>query len=78
MKTAISLPDDLFGQAETMAAQLRVSRSELYSRALQEFLARHAPDRITEALDAFYEAFDAPQDQFVKVAAQRTLKQSEW
>jgi len=50
--------DDLVGdlgdsaeEAERLAAELQTSRSQLYSRALQEFVARHAPDRLTEAMN---------------------------
>ena len=41
MKTAISLPDDLFDSADELAQQLGVSRSELYARAVAEYLAKH-------------------------------------
>ena len=43
MKTAVSIPDDVFEEAERLATELKTSRSQLYSRALQEFVARHAP-----------------------------------
>jgi len=58
MKTAIFLPDELFSEAEQMAAQLQVSRSEFYRRALSEFLARHTPDRVTDALDTVCKGLD--------------------
>ena len=51
MKTAISVPDDVFEEAERLIRDTRRSRSELYTLALTEYLARHAPDRITEAMD---------------------------
>jgi len=51
MKTVVSIPDDVFEEAERLAACWRISRSHLYSRALQEFLARHSPDRLTEAMN---------------------------
>lgn len=51
MKTAVSIPDDVFQEAERLAAELRTSRSQLYSRALQEFVTRHAPNRLTEAMN---------------------------
>ena len=44
MKTAVSVPDEVFQRAERLAKRMKVSRSELYSRALREYLARHAPD----------------------------------
>ncbi len=54
MKTAISIPDELFTVAEDAAKRLGVSRSELYRRALREFLAKHDVRAVTEALDAVY------------------------
>ncbi|MFL5301088.1 MAG: ribbon-helix-helix protein, CopG family, partial [Anaeromyxobacteraceae bacterium] len=51
MKTAISLPDDLFEQAERLARRLDKSRSELYREAVAEYVARHDPEAITAALD---------------------------
>ena len=54
MKTAISIPDELFAAAEDAADRLGVSRSELYRRALREFLAGPDVGAVTEALDAVY------------------------
>jgi hypothetical protein len=54
MKTAISLPDNLFKAAERLAGRLRLSRSELYQRALAEYLARHDEAIVTEQLDRVY------------------------
>jgi hypothetical protein len=51
MKTAISVPDDLFRSAERASARLGLSRSELYRRALAQFLARHDDRAVTAALD---------------------------
>jgi hypothetical protein len=54
VKTAISIPDELFIVAEDAAQRLGVSRSELYRRALREFLAEHDVRAVTEALDTVY------------------------
>src|SRR5665811_1887499 len=51
MKTAISIPDDVFADAERLAQVLNTSRSRLYARAVREFIVRHAPDGVTAALD---------------------------
>ena len=51
MKAAVSVPDDVFADAERLAKRLKKSRSQLYSHALREFVARHSDDRVTEALD---------------------------
>ncbi|MDH5672227.1 MAG: hypothetical protein OEZ06_08765 [Myxococcales bacterium] len=78
MKTAISLPDEIFGQAEEMAKTLKVSRSELYCRALQEYLARHAPDRVTEALDKLSNEVATRPEPFLRRAGRRVLERDEW
>lgn len=54
MKTAISLPDELFNSAERAAGRLGLSRSELYRRALQAFLREHDDKLITDALNEVY------------------------
>lgn len=54
MKTAISIPDLLFGQAERLARHLRLSRSELYQRAIAAFVQRHIDTATTEQLDEVY------------------------
>ena len=59
MKTAISLPDSLFEQAELVASRLKVTRSELYARALQKFLATQDPDPVTEKLNEFADEINA-------------------
>ena len=54
MKTAISLPDTLYEQAEQFRSQLRLSRSELYSQALRLFLESKDEPQITAALNRVY------------------------
>jgi len=78
MKTAISLPDEIFEQAEILVKRLGVSRSELYRRALEEYLARHVSDRITLALDRLSDEVDTRPEAFVSEAGRRALDRSEW
>jgi antitoxin MazE6 len=78
MKTAISIPDDVFAEAERLAIELQTSRSQLYSRALQEFVARHAPDRLTEAMNRVVDAVGSEVDEFSQRASRRVLEQVEW
>jgi metal-responsive CopG/Arc/MetJ family transcriptional regulator len=78
MKTAVSIPDDVFEEADRLARDLKTSRSDLYSRALKEFLARHAPDAVTDAINrACSEIGDAPRT-FERKVARRILEQTEW
>lgn len=78
MKTAISLPDTLFEQADRLARRLDVTRSELYRRALEEYLARHVPDRVTRALDDLAEELDTRPDAFLTAAARLVMERSDW
>jgi predicted transcriptional regulator len=78
MKTAISLPDELFQQAEELARQTRRSRSQLYADAVREYIARHMPDTVTEAMDRVLEELDGRPDEFTKRSARRVLQQTQW
>ncbi|HZF09207.1 MAG TPA: hypothetical protein VFE33_10505 [Thermoanaerobaculia bacterium] len=78
MKTAVSIPDAVFEEVERLAAELQTSRSQLYSRALQEFVARHAPDRLTEAMNRVVDDVGTDVDPFSQRAARRVLEQVEW
>ena len=55
MKTAISIPDDVFEAADLAARELGVSRSELYVKAVREYLMHHSADDVTERLNAVHE-----------------------
>jgi metal-responsive CopG/Arc/MetJ family transcriptional regulator len=79
MKTAVSLLDDLFLEAERHAKRTRKSRRQLYAEALAEYLARHAPEEVTEDMNAVVEQLgESEPDSFVTAAARRTLKRVEW
>ncbi len=78
MKTAISLPDVVFRAAERHARLVRKSRSQLYAEALSEYLARHAPDEVTGAMNEVMDQLKERTDSFVTAAARRILKRSEW
>ncbi len=54
VKTAVSIPDGLFESAEGFAKRRGMSRSELYAKALDAYLAEHKAEGITERLDAVY------------------------
>lgn len=78
MKTAVSIPDDVFEEAERLAVELQTSRSQLYSRALREFVARHASDRLTEAMNRVISEVGGDVDEFSQRASRRVLEQVEW
>jgi len=78
MKTAVSVPDEIFKDVERLARRARKSRSEVYSAALKEYVARHAPDEITEAMDRVCERIKDGKDAFVAAASRRVLEHAEW
>ena len=78
MKTAVSVPNEVFERADRLAKRLEVSRSELYSRALREYLARHSPDEVTQALDRVCKDIDTSSEDFVREASRRILEATEW
>lgn len=78
MKTAVSVPNELFDRADRLAKHLQVSRSELYSRALREYLTRHSPEEVTEALNRHCGEVDTSPDPFVSEAARRVLAEEQW
>ena len=53
MKTAISIPDAVFQQADRFAKRKAISRSELYTRAVRAYLERE--EHITEQVNAVYD-----------------------
>ncbi|MGI9072338.1 MAG: hypothetical protein ACR2JB_13725 [Bryobacteraceae bacterium] len=78
MKTAVSLPDELFRQAELAAKRRRVSRSQLYAEALADFLARNHAKSVTEQLNAIYSAACAEVDPELRRAQLKLLEQERW
>jgi len=80
MKTAVSVPDDLFERVDRLARQAGRSRSEVYSAALREYVERHSPDEVTRALDRVIGRLggSAADDDFAVRAARRVFDTTEW
>ena len=84
MKTAVSVPDDLFARADQFAKYTQRSRSEVYSSALREYLARHEADAVTEAMNRVLaevgedDEEDLAEAAFLRAAARVVLANTEW
>jgi antitoxin MazE6 len=78
MKTAVSIPDDVFDAAQRLARRTKRSRSRVFSDALREYLARHSPDEITDAMNRACAEIGDTRDPFIAEAARRILERSEW
>lgn len=78
MKTAVSIPDDVFEDAERLARRTKRSRSRIFSDALKEYLARHSEDQITMAMDRALQQIGPTEEPFLASVSRRTLERSEW
>jgi metal-responsive CopG/Arc/MetJ family transcriptional regulator len=78
VKTAVSLPDDLFQMAEAAARRLRVSRSELYAQAIAEFLKQREEGTVTERLNEVYSRRTAKVDAALHRAQLQSIRKEVW
>jgi predicted transcriptional regulator len=78
MKTSVSIPDDVFEDAERLASRLQTSRSKLYARALAEFVARHNDDQVTAIMDQAVIEAGGKGDLFLEAAAKQVVQRAEW
>ena len=78
MKTAISLPDPIFHQAESVAKRLGVSRSELYAKALTEYLRKYNDEQITAKFNEIYAEENSAIDPVLSQMQFSSLSVEEW
>jgi metal-responsive CopG/Arc/MetJ family transcriptional regulator len=78
MKTAISIPEKVFREAERFARRVRKTRSRLYTEAVAEYLARHAPDDVTESMNQVCDRIGVSDDKFRDRAVRNVLVETEW
>ena len=78
MKTAISVPDEVFEAADRTAKKLGVSRSELYSTAVYEYIERHKIEDVTSRLNDLYASEDSELDAHLGKMQGQSLKKEDW
>ena len=78
MKTAISIPDDVFESADELAEELGVSRSELYSTAVAEYLVKYKAQDVTAKLNEVYAKQPSGLPPEVRRAQSRSVGKSDW
>jgi len=76
MKTAISIPDPLFDEAERLSMRLGISRSKLYSRAVEAFIREQKGKSVKEALNTVYSSERASVDPVLDRMQRRILRKS--
>jgi antitoxin MazE6 len=78
MKTAISIPDHVFDEADKLAQRLGMSRSELYANAVSEYLRDHKTDEVTEKLNKVYQQEPSGLDPVSRTLQFSSLEKDEW
>lgn len=78
MKTAISIPDSIFRAAEKLAKRLGFSRSELYAKAVSEYLQKHRNDGVTKKLDEIYSKESSQLDPGIQALQSASIDEDEW
>lgn len=78
MKTAISIPDAVFESAERYAAKTGVSRSRLYTQAIQDYLQRQRDEAITAKINEVCAEVDTSLDPQMREYQKKKLREVEW
>jgi metal-responsive CopG/Arc/MetJ family transcriptional regulator len=78
MKTAISIPDPIFQAAENMASRLGISRSELFTVAMSEFITSHKYQNVTAALNKVYSQVEEELDKEFTLMQMNSISDEEW
>ena len=78
MKTAISIPDPIFQSAEIMAHQLAISRSELFTKAISEYLEAHKYEDVTESLNQVYSDSSSGLDEELTAMQLNSIEKEVW
>lgn len=78
MKVAVSVPDRVFDAAERLAKERRVRRSQVFSAALEEYVAKHDASAVTAKLNAVYDREASAVDPALSSAQYATLSHEKW
>lgn len=78
MKTAISIPDDVFERAERFARKNKITRSALFSVAVEEYVQQQGTKDVTRRLNDIYSKEDSSLDPVVDQLQWSSLPQEEW
>lgn len=77
METVVTIPDNVFEEAERLASRLMTSRGQLYTRALAEFLAWHDEDRGTATFNRVVDEVGTDVDDCTRKASYQTMRRVE-
>ena len=78
METAISIPDKVFEAAEDFARRRKMTRSALFSTAVEEYIQHHRQDNVTEQLNKVYADQSSSLDPVLQRLQSSTIPREEW
>ena len=78
MKTAISIPDPIFQAAEGLAHRMGISRSQLYAKAIEEYMKSHKNHNITELLNNIYDEESSSLDKELRSMQLKSISKEKW
>jgi metal-responsive CopG/Arc/MetJ family transcriptional regulator len=78
MKTAISIPNNVFEQAENLARKLKISRSELFTEAVKVYLKENQVEDVMAKLNEVYETAASNLDNDLLKAQAASLPKEKW
>lgn len=78
MKTAISIPDSTFEAAERLAKRMKLSRSELYTKAVSSYMQEHKSDNVTDILNEIYAEERSTVDTVIQALQLNSLPEDQW
>jgi hypothetical protein len=78
MITIISIPDETYYSADQLARRLGISRSELYSKAVADYINAHNNEAVTKALNRIYTEEKSALDLVISVMQLRSLPKESW
>ena len=78
MKTAISIPNQTYEAADGLAKTLGMSRSQLYTTAIERFLELHLAENVTEAINLVCDEADTSLEPGLMALQNHSLEQDDW
>ena len=78
MKTEISIPDEIYHSADQLARRLGISRSELYAKAVSDYINAHKNEAVTKALNRIYAKEKSELDPVIDMMQLGSLPEESW
>jgi metal-responsive CopG/Arc/MetJ family transcriptional regulator len=78
MKTAISIPDNVYNSAEKLAIRLGKSRSQLYTQALSNYVSKHRNEAVTAKLNEVYDRNSSDVEPLLNELQHKSLPKEDW